>query len=149
MTTHAMVTFRLHRSGVILVAILAVVFAMLIFVAGYFTAVLRRAPEAPRRAAIVKAAAPAKVAAQAPAIPTVTIRAGAFNTEDEAKALVQRLAPSKLPAQIAPLTMDNGSILNMVLIGNYANRDEAARVAAELSEEYSLDTAVIPVPESQ
>jgi cell division septation protein DedD len=149
MTTHAMVTFRLHRSAVVLVAVLALVFAVLLFVAGYFTAVLRRPSTTAQKAVVVQAAAPPSVAAPAASAPTVTIRAGTFSTEDDAKALVQRLAPSQLPMQIVPLTMANGSLLHMVLAGNYANRDDAARAAARLSEEYSLETAVIPMPATQ
>lgn len=149
MTTHAMVTFRLHRSAVFLVAVLALVFALLIFVAGYFTAVLRTPSASAKRAVVVQAAASAKAVVPTAAATPVTIRAGTFSSEAEAKALVQRLAPSKLPTQIVPLTLDNGSVLNMVLVGNYPKRDDAARAAATLSEEYSLDTAVIPVPAAQ
>lgn len=37
MTKHKMVTLRLHRSGVLLVILLAILFAILIFVAGCVT----------------------------------------------------------------------------------------------------------------
>lgn len=146
---HQMVTMRLHRNGVILAVILGLLFAILIFVAGYLTA--RANPVIVQTAT---AAAPAQTASQAPpavtetAPPpaTLTVRAGAFPEEAEAKALAQKLAAGKIETTIAPLQLEDGTTLHLVLSGQYVTREEAAAVVARLEEEYGVTAAVIPIP---
>lgn len=159
-----MVTMRLHRSGVMLVIVFALLIAILIFAAGYLVGMSRGVKIALAKPAVPKIATPklptaklptaklpaAQAAAPAtetaPPPPTLAIRAGVFPVEDEAKALVQRLALSKLEATVLPVATESGPTLYMVLVGRYASRAEAAAAAAELGRRQGLDTAVVPLP---
>lgn len=148
-----MVTMRLHRSGVVLAVVFALLIAILIFAAGYLVGVSRGVKIAVAKPAAPKIAAP-KLPAKAPAAatesaaaqPALTIRAGVFPAEDEAKALAQRLALSKVEATVLPVATESGPTLYLVLAGRYANRAEAAAAAAELGRRQGLDTAVVPMP---
>ena len=150
MTKHTMVTLRLHRNGVILAVVFAILFAILIFVAGYLFGTRRGAAIALAKPTPPKTGVPKIVA---PKVPTtdkaftaaVAVRVGLFSAEADAKALVQRLAASKVTATIAPLPTDAGPTLYLVLVGRYTNRRAAAAAAAALAEEHELDTAVVPV----
>lgn len=169
-----MVTMRLHRSGVILVIVFALLIAILIFAAGYLVGMSRGVKIALAKPAVPKIATPklptaklptAKLpTAKAPAAatttdtaatpatetapppPTLAIRAGVFPVEEEAKALVQRLTASKLEATVLPVATESGPTLYIVLVGRYATRAEAAAAAAELGRRQGLDTAVVPLP---
>ena len=170
-----MVTMRLHRSGVILVIVFALLIAILIFAAGYLVGMSRGVKIALAKPAVPKIATPklptaklptaklpALPGAKAPAAatpntaaattetapppPTLAIRAGVFPVEEEAKALVQRLTASKLEATVLPVATESGPTLYMVLVGRYASRAEAAAAAAELGRRQGLDTAVVPLP---
>ncbi len=173
-----MVTMRLHRSGVVLVVVFALLIAILIFAAGYLVGMSRGVKIALAKPAVPKIATPklptaklptaklptaklpalpgakAPVAATtaaaatetAPPPPTLAIRAGVFPVEADAKALVQRLAVSKLEATVLPVVTESGPTLYLVLVGRYASRAEAAAAAAELGRRQGLDTAVVPLP---
>jgi cell division septation protein DedD len=171
-----MVTMRLHRSGVVLAVVFALLIAILIFAAGYLVGMSRGVkialakPAVPKIAtpklptaklptaklpALPNAKAPAAASATAAAAtdsaaplpePTLAIRAGVFPVEDDAKALVQRLTASKLDATVLPVATESGPTLYMVLVGRYASRAEAAAAAAELGRRQGLDTAVVPLP---
>lgn len=140
---------RLHRSGVVLVIVFALLLAILIFAAGYLVGMSRGVKIALAKPAVPKVATPKVPVAKAPAIaatPTLTIRAGVFPVEEEAKALAQRLSLLKLEATVLPVATDSGPTLYMVLVGRYADRAEAAAAAAELERRQGLDTAVVPLP---
>jgi len=170
-----MVTMRLHRSGVILVIVFALLLAVLIFAAGYLTGMTRGMKIALQTPAVPKVAVPKVAVPKVPAIalpgskdkaapPTtsaaaaapaatatqpaemLTIRVGVFPSEEDAKALVQQLALGKVEATIAPLATDAGPTLYLVLAGRYTSRREAAEAAAELERKQGVGTAVMPLP---
>jgi len=146
-TKHQMVTMRLHRNGVILAVLLALVMAILIFAAGYLTATIVRKPEVRRVVVNAPAAAPAKPAAKPAKTTTpVTIRAGAFATEDEAKALVQKLAANQFESRIVSSETEEGTALFLVLVGSYATRDEAMRDMSRMEQNVGINAAIIPAP---
>lgn len=175
-----MVTFRLHRKGVILIAVGAVLLGALLFAAGYLTA-LRGSrgidvPETPKITAAVSAptVAPPRLSVPRPAAlpkakadqdakddkddkdekespetPHISdevfaLRVGAFADEADAKEFVEALTARGHQPVVAPVTTQNGVVLQTVLIGRYAGRDEAAAAAAELKEEGELASAVVP-----
>ena len=151
MTKHEMVTFRLHRGGVILAVILALVFAILIFAAGYLTATARRravVPAAPAKSAAKPAAAPQTpaTASSAPAAQALTIRAGAFATEEEAKALAGKLTAGKIESRIVPFETAEGTTLYLVLAGSYTTRPEALAAMSQIEQKEGVTGAVIPLP---
>jgi cell division septation protein DedD len=163
-----MVTMRLHRKGVILAIVFALVFAILIFAVGYMTGMSRGMKIALKAPAVPKIAVPKVVVPKLPSATATTatatagqdarpvaggtpavrvaIRVGVFPAEEDAKALVQRLAASKVTATISPMPTDAGPTLYLVLVGRYTSRREAAAAAAELERNEGLDTAVVPVP---
>lgn len=147
---HAMITFRLHRKGVVLVSIGAVLLGALLFAAGYLTA--RRAPALNRKE--IAAPAPKQEKAEKPekqesaATPHIedeafTLRVGAFADEADAKAMVQELAAHGHKSTVAPVAQ-KGIVLHMVLLGRYAGRDAAAEAAAELKRKDGIASAVVP-----
>lgn len=168
-----MVTMRLHRKGVILAIVFGLIFAILIFAVGYMAGMSRGMKLALTKPAVPKiavpkivppkiavpklpgtaTAAPGTTAGQdarpkaggTPAVP-LAVRAGVFPAEEDAKALVQRLAGNKITATIAPLPTDAGPTLYLVLVGRYTSRREAAAAAAELERNEGLNTAVVPIP---
>ena len=148
MTKHAMVTFRLHRSGVILTVILAFLFAILIFVAGYVASnLLRKSPVAPKP--VAAAAKPQAPAAPAPSKETAaswTVRLGVFGTEEEAKSLAARIVKSKLETTLTNDITADGTKLYIVTAGHYAKHDEAIAAAAKIDADYGLNSAIIPAP---
>lgn len=176
-----MVTFRLHRKGVVLLLVGAVLVGVLLFAAGYLTALRRsRANEAvPSQAALPKASVPRlappvvaapKVTAPRIAVPSAALpraasaspapkesqetphisdeafalRVGAFEDEADAKAFVEALTARGHQPVVVPVTTQSGVVLQTVLIGRYADRDEAAAAAAELKEKEELSSAVVP-----
>ena len=139
-----MVTWRLHRKGVVLLAIGAVLMGFLMFAAGYLTA-LRR-PIAPAAAAAQKKDQPEKQeSAPKPHIEdeVFTLRMGAFGDEADAKTLVQEMTARGHKPVVAPVAQ-NGIVLHAVLIGRYAGRDAAAEAAAELKRKEGIFSAVVP-----
>ena len=147
MTKHTMVTFQLHRKGVILIAVLAVIVAVLLVAAGYLAAALRPRPpqSAPSVPAVKKPAAPAapKVA---PKPELFTLRVALLTTEEEAQAEVKRLAVKKLKATVVPAETGEGAVIYEVHVGSYAGRAAAAKAAAQVQKEHGLVAAVVPAP---
>ena len=141
---HSMITWRLHRKGVVLLSVGAVLMGFLMFSAGYLTALRRPIPPA-------AAPAPNKIkpekqeSAEKPHIEdeAFTLRVGAFADEADAKAFVQELTARGHKPAVAPVAQ-NGVMLHMVLIGRYLGRDAAAEAAAELKRKEGIFSAVIP-----
>lgn len=148
-----MVTWRLHRKGMFLVSIGAVLMGFLMFAAGYLTALRRPIAPAPQEA---PAPAPKKEQTEkqeSAAKPHIedeafTLRVGAFAEEADAKAFVQEMTARGHKPVVAPVAQ-NGMVLHMVLIGRYSDRDAAAAAAAELKRKEGIFSAVVPAaPES-
>jgi cell division septation protein DedD len=149
-----MVTFRLHRKGVILVAVGAVLVGILLFAAGYLTALRRSrgidAAQTPPITASGKDEKDKKDAKkESQETPHISdevfaLRVGAFADEADAQAFVQELTARGHQPVVAPVTTQNGVVLQTVLIGRYSSRDEASSAAAELKEKQELSSAVVP-----
>ncbi|MEA2342940.1 MAG: hypothetical protein QOF63_1109 [Thermoanaerobaculia bacterium] len=141
---HSMVTFRLHRTAVIFIIIGSLLAALLIFAGGYVLG-MRRRPVPPAAPAVATAAPPPAVATVPAAKGEVlAVRAGIFDSEEEAKALAQRLAARKLDAAVVPLTTSGGVKLFTVEVGQYTTRAAAAAAAASLKDDEGLQGAVVP-----
>jgi cell division septation protein DedD len=67
-----------------------------------------------------------------------------YDTEDEAKSMVQQLAAHKLAPSIVPITTSAGITLYTVEVGPYATRGAADSAAKTLADDYGLQTAVVP-----
>jgi len=143
-----MITFRLHRKGVILIALGAVLIGFLLFAAGYLTArrsagtlpapshpVVQKKPEAEKK----ESAAKPHIEDEA-----FALRVGAFADEAEVKAYVQELAARGHQTVVVPMAVENGIVLHTVLIGRYASRDEASSAAAEMKRKEGISSAVVP-----
>jgi cell division septation protein DedD len=146
---HKMVTFRLHRTAVIFIIIGLILAAVLIFGGGYIVGGRRR-PSLPVVAVTAATAATAlstatTTSAAAPDGELLTVRVGVYDSEEEAKTLVQQLTARKLAAAVVPLTTTDGVNLYTVQVGQYATRVEATAAAASLAEEPGLHPAVVPV----
>jgi len=143
-----MVTFRLHRKGVIFIIIGSILAAVLLFACGYLVAMRRRppAPVLPVTASVLPAPSTTAPAASAPAPKgdLLAVRVGVFDTEEEAKTMVQQLAVRKLEAAIVPMTTTDDVKLYTVEVGQYDTRAAAAAAASSLAQEYGLHTAVVP-----
>lgn len=152
---HAMITFRLHRKGVVLVAVGAVLLGVLLFAAGYLTARRTAAPPVPTPVP-KPAAAPApkkekpdkQESAAKPHIEdeAFTLRVGAFADEADAKAFVQEMTARGHPSVVVPWTAQSGIVLHTVTTGRYDGRDEAASAAGELKRKEGISSAVVPAP---
>jgi len=165
---HTMVTFRLHKLGLLLVIAGAVLLGVLLFAAGYLSASVKAAALPNVTAAAVPplplpltkpAAAPAPdtaappAPATAPATPpsapappaeTFALRVGAFADEQAAKESVKALADRGFAATIVAVAAGGATVLYTVRIGSYPTRAAAAAVADKLSREHGIDAAVIP-----
>lgn len=145
---HTMITFRLHRKGVVLVSIGAVLMGALLFAAGYLAALRRPAPSHPGKIAAPAPKIERSEKQESAATPHIedeafTLRVGAFADEAEAKVLVQELAARGHKSVAAPVAR-KGIVLHMVLLGRYAGRDAAAEAAAELKRKDGIASAVVP-----
>ena len=157
-----MVTFRLHRKGVVLLALGAVLLGALLYMAGCLVGQRRGAvaqlgrpaglPKVPAAPALKPPALRAPAAPGAPAVSPLpaapqafALRAGAFTDEAEAKALVQDLASRGLQASLVPVPAGGGAVLQTVLLGRYASREEAAAALAELGRE-GISAVVVAAP---
>lgn len=148
---HSMITYRLHRKGVALISIGAVLMGFLMFAAGYLTA-LRRPIQPPSATAPAqkKETTEKQESAPKPHIEdeAFTLRVGAFADEAEAKVFVQELTARGHKPVVAAVAQ-NGILLHTVLIGRYMGRDAAASAAAELKRKEGIFSAVVPAaPES-
>jgi cell division septation protein DedD len=145
---HSMVTFRLHRKGVIFIIIGAILAAVLIFAGGYLVAMRLRPPAPVTTATATAPPAPSAVvtaaSAPAPKVDVLAIRVAMFDTEEEAKTLAQQLAARKLDAAVVPLTTSGGVKLYTVEVGQYTSRAAAAAAASSLEREPGLQPAVVP-----
>ena len=139
-----MVTFRLHRKGVAMVAVGAVLQGALLFAAGYLAGTRHSPPPVPKPAPQEQKPAKQESAAK-PHIEdeAFTLRVGAFADEAEAKAFVQELTARGHKPVVAAVAQ-NGVVLHMVLIGRYMGRDAAAEAAAELTRKEGIFSAVVP-----
>jgi cell division septation protein DedD len=155
---HTMVTFQLHRTGVVLLVIGSLLVGGLLFAGGYLAG-MRRSPAArvampvapkapPVNAALAGAATPAATPPPAPAAPApppehYAIRAGLFTSNDEATAYLQQLTGRKLTATIASMPTTSGPTLYAVRIGDYPTRRAAATAAETLQREQGINGAII------
>jgi len=148
-----MVTYRLHRKGVVLISIGAVLMGFLMFAAGYLMALRRPAPSPAIPAAATAQKKDKTEKQESVSKPHIedeafTLRVGAFADEADAKAFVQEMTARGHKPVVAPVAQ-NGVVLHMVLMGRYAGRDEAAAAAAELKQKEGILSAVVPAaPES-
>lgn len=163
---HTMITFQLHRRGVIVLALGAVFVGALLFAAGFMSARLpdrlTRNPR-PQAKPVLHAAALATPAKQltvprTPAASAVTpaaakpmaksdafsIRVAMFVAEPEAKAFVQELAARKIESAIVPIGTSSATVLYTVQAGRFATRDEAAAAVAALARDQGLNGSVVP-----
>jgi cell division septation protein DedD len=165
---HTMMTFQLHRKGVILLALGALLLGALLYMAGCLVGQRRAAaigvsrvsrvsrpngpklPAAPTpkpaslRAPAVLALPSAPAVSKTPAAPeTFALRAGAFTDEAEAKVLVQELAGRGFQASLVPMPTSSGAVLQTVLVGRYASREAAAAAASELAHQTGISAAVV------
>lgn len=152
---HTMVTFRLHRSGVILLVVFCVVLSILIYVAGYLTAVYTSRPAvAERRTGISLSKAPAPPPppkGRAEAQPTsgepkesLTLRLAVLTSEEEAKAELARLAGFGLQPVIVQMPTSAGVTLYSVCAGSYETRSAATAAAKELQSRLGFSPVIVP-----
>ncbi|HEX6084603.1 MAG TPA: SPOR domain-containing protein [Thermoanaerobaculia bacterium] len=153
---HTMVTFRLHRSGVILLVVFCVVLSILIYVAGYLTAVYTSRPAvAERRTGSSLPKAPATPAppprGQAEARPasnepveSLTLRLSVMTSEEEAKAELARLTGFGLQPVIVQMPTSAGVTLYNVCVGRYETRSAANAAAKELQSRLGFSPVIVP-----
>ncbi len=171
---HTMYTFRLHRMGVILVALGIFLVATLLVVGGCMVGVWRAeeragaagarvaggaaarsgsaarggapsAPSVPSAGAVSGIAMPAGAMAPAPATERFTLRVGAFTKKEDAKALVDALTARGYKPSINEVQASTGTTVFTVVVGIYTTRWEARGAAAELSRREHRDVVVVPV----
>jgi cell division protein FtsN len=163
-TKHVMLTFRLHRKGVVLIAFGCLVLAVLLFGGGYLAGIQRgravalKKPSLPKivgpKLPVRKGPAPPPTAATstapaaAPVAPaeTFSILTGAFASEEEAKVLVARLAARKLEAAVDARVTSEGTRFYVVMAGRYSSRSAAAAAASAIEQEEGVGTAIITLP---
>lgn len=150
---HTMVTFRLHRSGVILMVVFCVVLAILIYVAGYLTAVYTRRPPAPPPKLVAAAAPkpapmPAKKAAVTEPKESLTLRLSVMTSEEDAKAELARLAGFGLKPEIVQMPTSSGVTLYNVCTGHYETRSAANAAAKELQSRLGFLPVIVPAQPS-
>lgn len=79
-----------------------------------------------------------------------TLRLGAFPTEEEAKALADRLTARGYSATLSQAHDRNGTTLHLVLVGSYGTLWEARGAAAELERREARErweAVVVPAPQ--
>jgi hypothetical protein len=144
-----MITFQLHRNGVILIVTGCVLLAILFVAGGYLAGAAhsRTASAALPAISLIprKAASPA---AQKPAEDqeSLSLRVGMATTEEEAKAEVQHLAVEQLMTTIVPVETSNALPVYEIHFGHYTDRRTAVADAEMLQKDYGLTAAVVPAP---
>jgi cell division septation protein DedD len=147
-----MVTFQLHRTGVVLLVIGSLLVGGLLFAGGYLAGMRRSPAPAPRIAMPAVPKAPPVNAALVPAAATTApapppehyaIRAGLFTSNEEAMAYLQQLTTRKLTATIASMPTTSGPTLYAVRIGDYPSRRAAATAAEALQREQGINGAIV------
>lgn len=142
-----MVTFQLHKKGVILIVILSLIVAVLLVAAGFLWGRSSVEPAATgRRPAAAAQTVPANSTTTAEGGRLYTLRVGIEATEEEAQSVVKALAARKLAVTVAPVETSSGAVIYELHTGSYADRSAAARAAAELEDDFQLSAAVVPVP---
>ena len=152
---HTMVTFRLHRNGVILLVVFCVVLAILIYVAGYLTAVYSRPAVAerktgfsPSRAATAPVPPPRGRAEARPALSepreALTLRVAVLTSEEEAKAELARLTGFGLKPAIVQMPTSAGVTLYNICVGRYETRAAANAAAKELQSRLGISPVIVP-----
>ena len=157
---HTMVTFRLHRSGVILLALFCVVLAVLIYVAGYLTGVSRgsRVASADLRGKSAKNETPLATRNAQPGTPaatprstpaskeSLTLRVAVFTSEEDAKAQIASLTAMGLEPSVVQMPTSSGVTLHNVIVGQFENRPAANAAAKELQSRLGFLPVVVPAP---
>jgi septal ring-binding cell division protein DamX len=158
---HEIVTWRLHKKGVILAVLALLLFTILVFAAGYMTAVMRLASMPPKPATAAKAAAPkAKAAtttqasavapgatsAAAPPAPqqTLALQVAIFASEEEATTYVKELAKMELTGFVVAMPTRDGPVLYGVEAGEYKSRRDALAAADVLQHKHGIRATVVP-----
>ena len=146
MTKHTMVKFTLHRKGVILIAILCVVLAVLLIVVGYLAGSLR----VPTKSAAVvpppkPAATTTTTSAPAPPPESFALRVGIAASEEEANEAVKHFKAKKLAAIIVPAELHDGTMVWEIHAGPYAGREQAL-AAAEALKNDGIPSDLVPAP---
>lgn len=167
---HTMLTFRLHLRGVVFAALGALLAAVLLLVGGCLLGQWRAARAAAALAtsaggtgaagagvAGAEAGAPGAAAPspstldQPPGMPDrYTLRLGAFPTEEEAKALADRLSARGYAPTLGRVQGSAGATLHLVLVGSYDSLWEARGAAAELERREAMErrhAVVVPAPQ--
>ncbi|HKO54941.1 MAG TPA: SPOR domain-containing protein, partial [Thermoanaerobaculia bacterium] len=110
MTKHTMITFRLHRSGLVLLVLCCLLVAVLLFAAGWLGGMQYARPSVrPALPIVTKPAAPLP-APPPPASDPLALRLGSFLSEAEATAFVQSLAARKIDAAIIPMSSGSATV---------------------------------------
>jgi cell division septation protein DedD len=145
-----MVTFQLHRKGVVLLIVGCVLVGVLLFAGGYLAGMRRGSSAAPAVALPPMPKVPAVQASAATAAPApprepehFAIRAGLFTSSEEATAYLQQLTARKLAASLAPMTTSSGATLYAVRIGDYPTRRAAATAADALHRDHGIDGVIV------
>jgi len=139
---HTIVTFQLHRTAVILIAIGGILVAVLLVAFGYLAGTSARVTPSP---AVQKPAEPPKPAEKPPENQeAVALRVGLATTEEDAKQQLQILAMKKLAATIVPIETSNATTIYELHYGHYADRRVAMTAAEELQKNFGVTAAVVP-----
>lgn len=166
MAQHTMYTFKLHRWGVVLLALGALLVCVLLAVGGCLVGEWRAGRAVAEagtdgaadaaggaEAAVADGAAPDGPAPPAPADPTApinyTLRLGTFGSEEEAKALADQAAARGYAAAVQPAETSTGTPFFTVTVGSYGSRWEARGAAQELAEREvrrGWSPVVVPLP---
>ncbi len=170
MAQHTMYTFKLHRWGVVLLALGALLVCVLLAVGGCLVGEWRAGraaaegsigtePGADGSAAGSEAgfagggAPPDGAASPAPAAPAApvsyTLRLGTFGSEEEAKALADEATGRGYAATVQPAETSEGTPFFTVAVGTYGSRWEARGAAQELAEREvrrGWRPVVVPLP---
>ena len=145
MTKHTMVKFTLHRKGVILIAILGVVLAVLLVAVGYIAGSLHaRTTSAAAAAAAPKPATATTSAAAAPP-ESFALRVGIAASEEEANEAVKHFKAKKLAAIVVPAELHDGTVVYEIHAGPYAGRERALAAAEELKND-GISSDLVPAP---
>jgi len=129
--------------------------AVLIYVAGYLTAVYTRPAVAERRTGFSPSKAPAAPAprGRAEARPTLsepveslTLRVSVVMSEDDAKAELARLTGLGLQPAIVQMPTSSGVTLYNLCVGRYDTRSAANAAAKELQSRLGFLPVIVPAP---
>jgi cell division septation protein DedD len=156
-----MVTWRLHKKGVVLVVIGMVFFTIFVFAAGYLTAVMTNRTDKTHRSYATKATTTTRASAATPATTTTTataepqhqeplaLQVALFPSEEEAGEFVKSLAEKKLEGAIVPMPTREGPVLYGIEVGEYKTRREALEAAEAMERKYGLVATVVPASKHQ